>query len=311
VTAGPTASGPIGFASFQELQTEVYRRRDAGDRETALELLAAAGPSFPDQAAHVYLARVQLSAELGRIDEAIRVFAEALGAGCRYPLPVLRGETFAALHDIVEFERLEHIAAMRYDAELAASRPKLVVRAPSTGEPRGTLLVLHGNNSRADRTVPYWEHTLELGWRLALAQSAEISFTPGMFVWNDGAAAHSQLRRHLRDLEGRVMACGYSMGALRALELGASEPDRVAGVVAVGPYFPPSAVQPLAEALRVPAAIVVGRRDEHGWPGSEELARRVVAAGRRVHLDVLPGQGHGYPPDMAAALEKALRFLEA
>jgi len=308
VAADRTVSGPSSFASYQELQTEVYRRRGAGDREAALELIAERAGSFPDQAAHAYLTRIQLSAELGRIDDAIRLFGAALAAGCRYPLPVLR-EQLTPLHDIVEFERLEHIAAMRYDAELAASRPKLVLRTPRAGEPRGTLLVLHGNNSRADRTVPHWERALDLGWKLALAQSAEISFTPGMFVWNDGQLAQDQLRRHLRDLPGRVVVGGYSMGALRALELGVSEPKRVTGVIVVGPYFPASAVAPLAQALEVPTAIVVGRRDEHGWSGSEELTRRLVAAGRRVQITVVPDHGHAYPPNMGTVLEKALHFL--
>jgi hypothetical protein len=304
------------FASFQELQSEVDRRRDAGDRAGALELMSRECGAFPDQSAYAYFWRVRLLGELGRVEEALRTFAEALAAGCRYPLPVLRSELLAPLHEIVEFERLEHIAAMRYDAELAASRPKLVVRKPARvaataagGAAAGTLLVLHGNNSRADRTVPHWESALDLGWTLALAQSSEISWTPGMFVWNDGRLAHDQIGRHLNDLPGRIVAAGYSMGALRALELGASEPGRVSGVIAVAPYFPQAAVPPLSEALTVPAAIVVGRNDEHGWPGSEELARRLGAAGRRVRIVVVPDHGHGYPPNMAEGLASSLAFV--
>lgn len=283
--------------------------RGTGDVAGALDLMTREAGTFPDQSGYAYFWRVRLLGELGRLDEALRTFAEALAAGCRYPLPLLRSELLAPLHEIVEFERLEHIAAMRYDAEAAASRPKLVLRKPADRTPIGTLLVLHGNNSRADRTVPHWESALELGWTLALAQSSEISWTPGMFVWNDGQLAHDQLGRHLNNLVGRVVVAGYSMGALRALELGASEPERVAGVIAVGPYFPATAVPPLADALRVPAAIVVGRRDEHGWAGSEELARRLGAAGRRAQIAVVPDHGHAYPPDMPARLEAALAFV--
>lgn len=302
------SSSAAGFASYQELQTEWLRLRDAGDRAAAFDLVTRAGAAFPDQAAQAFLARVRLAGELGRVDEALRIFAEALAAGCRYPLPVLRSELLAPLHEIVEFERLEHIAAMRYDAELAASKPKLVVRRPSAA-PVGTLLVLHGNNSRADRTVPHWEAALELGWTLALAQSAEISWTPGMFVWNDAHRAQEQLRQHLDELGGRLVVAGSSMGALRALELAASEPGRIAGAIAVGPYVPKDAVGPLAEALAVPTAIIVGERDTEGRPGSESIARRLGERGVQVRLDVVAGLGHAYPPDMPQRLAAALKLV--
>lgn len=306
----------MAFASYQELQTEVFRRRGAGDRVGALELISAQAAAFPDQVAYSFLARVQLCGELGRIDDAVRLFAEALAAGCRYPLPVLRSGLLASLHEVMEFERLEHIAAMRYDAELAASRPKLVVRRPA-GPPRGTLLVLHGNNSRADRTVPYWEHALELGWTLALAQSAEISWTPGMFVWNDAHRAREQLVRYVEELGGAasgaaaspVVLGGYSMGALRALELAASVPGPVRGAIAIGPYLPREAADDLAGILRVPTAIIVGEHDQEGRHGAEAIARGLRDRGVPVALDVVPGIGHAYPPNMPDRLDGAVRLV--
>lgn len=301
------------FGSFQELQAETIRLRDAGQLAEAHDLMTNESRWFPDRSAHAYFWRMRLSGELGHLDEALRIFAEALADGCRYPLPVLRSSQLAALHETVEFERLAHIAAMRYDAELAASRPKLVIRHPA-GTPVGTLLVLHGNNSRADRTVPYWERALELGWTLALAQSAEISWTPGMFVWNDAARAREQLVRCVEELGdtagaagvGGLLLAGYSMGALRALELGASLPGPVRGVVAVAPYLPQEAAEHLAAALRVPTAITVGEHDREGRPGSETIDRGLRERHLRVRLDVVPAIGHAYPPDMAQRLGSAI-----
>lgn len=300
------------YSSFQDLQAEAVRLRDAGAPDQALELLTAEAHRFPDHTAYAYLMRMQLNAELGRMDEALRLFAEALSAGCRYPLPVVQGPRLARLHDTVEFTRLAHIAAMRYDAELAASRPKLVLRRPAAATV-GTLLVLHGNDSRADRTVPHWEHALELGWTLALAQSAEISWTPGMFAWNDAVRSREQLLHHVEELRragaGAPLAvAGYSMGALRALELACSVPAVVRGALAVGPFLPRDAADRLAGALAVPTAIVVGEHDGEARPGSETVVRALRDRGVPARLDIVAGAGHAYPIDMRQRLEAALPF---
>lgn len=303
------------YGSFQELQSEVARLRESGDLAGALALMAREREAFPEQAAHAYLWRAGLSASLGRVDDAVRIFAEALAAGCRYPLPALQSQALARLHEIVEFERLAHIAAMRYDAELAASRPKLVIRRPARDDALGTLLVLHGNNSRADRTVPHWEPAIGLGWRLALAQSAEISWTPGMFVWDDRAMAERDVAAHVARLRGdddvdprRVVLAGYSMGALRALQLAIGGLVDARAVVVVGPYLPPAELDALVAPRDVRSWITVGERDREGHPGSVALADRLRAAGIPVHLDVRAGLGHAYPEDMEHILADALTF---
>lgn len=297
------------FGTFQELQSEVARLRREGDPEGALALMAAEQAGFPGQIAYAYFWRIRLASELGRVDEALRIMGEALAMGCRYPLPVLQSEMLGPLREIVEFERLAHIAAMRYDAELAASRPKLVVRRPAA-RPLGTLLVLHGNNSRADRTVPHWEGALTLGWTLALAQSAEISWTPGMFVWNEERLALDQVRAHAAEL-GEVVLAGYSLGALRALQhaLGGAVPAM--GAIAVGPFLPPEQVAALVEPRRVPTWIEVGELDGEGHAGSLALGERLRSAGVPVRVEVRPGWGHAYPPDMERVLREALGFLRS
>lgn len=300
---------------FGDLQAEIVRLRDAGQLPEALDLIRREGHRFPDQAAYTYLARMRLNCELGHIDEAVRVLGEALAAGCRYPLPVLQSEQFGALRDLVEFQRLSHHAAMRYDSELGASQPQLVLRHPSK-TPVGALLVLHGNNSSVEQTAPYWEHACELGWTLALAGSAEISWSPGLFVWNDAARARSQVLQHLAELlrspelrPSRIVLAGFSMGALRALELAASDRERIAGVVAVGSYLPREAAEHLAGALSLPTAITVGERDMEGRPGSEMIERGLRQRGVHVRLDVVPGLGHDYPPDPARSLRAALSLF--
>ncbi|MGH2377225.1 MAG: alpha/beta hydrolase [Candidatus Limnocylindria bacterium] len=300
---------------FGDLQAEIVRLRNAGQLSEALDLIRREGHRFPDQAAYTYLASMRLNCELGLIDEGVRVLAEALAAGCRYPLPVLQNEQFKPLRDVAEFQRLAHHAAMRYDSELGATTPKLVVRRPAS-TPVGTLLVLHGNNSSTDQTAPHWEHARELRWVLAFAQSAEISWSPGLFVWNDPARARSQVLQHLAELSESVepphlpiVLAGFSMGALRALELAASVADRMSGVIAVGAYLPHDAAEHLAASLSIPTAIVIGERDEEGRPGSETIERGLRERGVPVRLEVVPGLGHDYPSDVARRFETALSLF--
>ena len=56
----------------------------------------------------------------------------------------------------------------------------------------------------------------------------------------------------------------------------------------------------------MPTFIAVGDRDKGGYEGSRALAARV---GDRVRLEVLPGQGHEYPPDVRAVIGDALAFI--
>src|SRR5437762_6166710 len=166
--------------------------------------MEAEGPRFPEQSANVHLWRMSLAVSLGRIDRAIRALEESLAAGCRYPAPMLRDwPAIAPLHDIVEFERLMHIAAMRYDAELAASRSTVIVERPeAVAPPSGLplLVALHGNNDTAEKTVPFWHRATQRGVVVAVPGSAEIALTPGLFVWNDADRAHKDVIGHVERL---------------------------------------------------------------------------------------------------------------
>ena len=72
------------------------------------------------------------------------------------------------------------------------------------------------------------------------------------------------------------------------------------GVIGVAPSFPPTSGYPeAARPLRV--AILHGADDPWaiGVPATAEALR---AAGHQVHVDAVPGLGHGYPDDFAGRL---------
>jgi predicted esterase len=310
------------FAEYGDLFDEIVRLREAGQADQALALIEAEGPRFRQQTAYVHLWRMSLAVALGRIDHAIQALDEALAAGCRYPAPMLRDwPAIAPLHEIVEFERLMHIAAMRYDAELTASRGTLIVERPDIVAPPGglpLLVVLHGNNSTAETEVPHWRAAVARGVVLAVPGSAEIALTPGLFVWNDADRAHmdvldrvERLVREQRVDPERIVLGGFSAGAWRALQLAYSPALHAKAVIAVGPWLPLKEVEPLASARPVRTFIAVGDGDKGGYEGSRALTDRLSAAGVPVRLAVSPGHGHRYPPDWDALLGKALDFALA
>lgn len=311
-----------GFATYAELLDEVVRLREAGDLDEALALVEREGPGFPQQTAFVHLWRVSLAVALGRTEHAIEAFAQAVAAGCRYPEPMLREwPAIAPLHDIVEFERLAHIAALRYDAELGASHPTLLVERPDAAAPVGglpLLVALHGNNRTAEVTLPQWSVATRKGFVLAVPGSAEISLTPGLFVWNDGERARRDVVAHVERLvreeridPERIVLGGFSAGSLRALQLAYGPALHARAAIAVGPWIPPEEVETLASARPVRTFIAVGDQDKGGYAGSVALAERLRARTVAVRLEVIPGHGHDLPPGWDRRLGDALDFALA
>lgn len=310
------------FAEYSDLFDEVVRLRQEDRVADALALMESEGPRFPRQTAYVHLWRISLSVALGRIDHAIQALDEALAAGCRYPAPMLRDwPAIAPLHDVVEFERLIHIAAMRYDAELTAAHPTLIVERPDTVAPPAglpLLVALHGNNETAENARPFWRGATARGVVLALAGSAEIALTPGLFVWNDADRAHRHVIDHVERLvreqridPHRIVLGGFSAGAWRALQVAYSPALHARAAIVVGPWIPLKEVGPLASARPVPTFIVVGDRDKAGYEGSAALADRLRGQKVAVERRVIAGGGHGYPPGWDALLAEALDFALA
>jgi predicted esterase len=329
------------FAGYFDLDTELARLWETGNAEAALALVAAERPNFPRQVALLHLWRMSLAVAVGRIDHAIQALEEALTAGCRYPAPLLREwPAIAPLHDFVEFERLVHIAAMRYDAELMASRPTLLVERPDlVAPPAGLplLVALHGTDWSVQETVPFWRAALACGYVLAVPGSAQIALAPGRFVWNDGHRAELEVTAQIERLVGeqrvdpdRIVLAGFSAGALRALQLAYGPAVHARAAIALAPWLPlrhtrqsPAApparviisgtkeIDELMSARPVRTFIAVGENDTGAHEGALTLAERLRQRGVPVATEVIAGEGHRYPPEWDAILGRALEFALA
>ena len=309
-------------ASFNELNAEVERLRDVGDRSGALELLTRSESLFPAQAALTLMLRVELLAMMGRASDALAALRGGLDRGYRYRGRWLRHERFAALTSQPDFGVLVERSDAQYERAQAVARPDLSILVPLERPVRyeRVLIALHGNNRTMEDTVPSWQSVVREGWVLAVPQSSEIGTTPGFFIWNDRERAGRDIETHVQTLSARLsvdpsrfVLGGFSMGARLALELGLSSRSPARKLLAIAAWLPD--FETLADLLEASVIhenrvyVVVGRHDASGYEGSVRLVDHLRTLGAHAEIEIHEG-GHEEPGDMPATLRRALRFLE-
>src|SRR5919204_3246695 len=272
-----------------------------------------------------YLREAQEHATAGHADEAIDVLERALADGCRYRREWLeRNEGLASLRDLSHFRDVIARSEARYAADAALARPKLMFAMPD--EPPDAfgyplLVVLHGNNSNASETAPYWSVMADAGWVVAVPQSSEIGMAPDTYVWNDRDRTASELTTHLEKVKhstqidiGRIVLAGFSMGGLQAIALPLAGKIKVRGIMPVAAWLPHvrefTALVENGAARMLRSYIVVGDQDP-SLAGARALFDLFNAHHMRTKLDVREGLDHDYPADMHATLARALEFLTA
>ena len=307
-----------------ELAEAARAKIDAGDPAAALAILAGAEAALPLHAGHIYSWRAALLAALGRAEDALDVLDAALAAGCRYKAEWLRDNPgLAPLQGLARFEGIVDRAASRYARMQVETRPALEAFIPTTPRPGHagypTLIALHGNNSNAPQTEPYWKSAARIGWLTAIPQSGEVGASPNSFTWNDRDRTLAEVEQHLRDLreqslvdENAVVLAGFSMGGLQALALVLTRRVRARGVLSVGAYLPHiREFRGLVESGNAAGTrfyIVVGDKDP-SVDGAKQLASELERAGVDVVLDTRADLGHAYPRDMDETLRRALTFI--
>jgi poly(3-hydroxybutyrate) depolymerase len=257
-----------------------------------------------------------------RRDEAVRVLADAVAAGCRYKKEWLAADAaLAPLLSEPEFARVAERANAQYETAAAAAKPHLTFAVPDTlpdafGYP--LLMVLHGNNSNAKETAPHWMSMADKGWVVAVPQSTEIGMSPDGYTWNDREGTAKQLdlqfdrvKRATEIDASRIVLAGFSMGATQAIALALTKRFMVRGVVPIAAWLPHieefTALVEGGAAKMLRAYVVVGSTDasRDGAAAFVDLLQRHKI---KAQLDVREGLGHEYPADMETTLETALAF---
>ena len=113
-----------------------------------------------------------------------------------------------------------------------------------------------------------------------LAESAAV-VVPVLLDW---------IEQNLPEVAGEIVLTGASAGGVGVFHAALAMPGRVAAILAMpGRTTGEASLETLAG---VPVLLMVGEHDRNWVTGSESTAERLRAAGAKVALDVVPGQGH-------------------
>ena len=113
-----------------------------------------------------------------------------------------------------------------------------------------------------------------------LAERAAV-VVPALLEW---------IEQNLAEAADEIVLTGASAGGVGVFHAALAMPGRVAAILAMpGRTSGEASLESLAG---VPVLLMVGEHDRNWVTGSESTAKRLRAAGAKVTLEVVPGQGH-------------------
>ncbi|MBU1307584.1 MAG: prolyl oligopeptidase family serine peptidase [Alphaproteobacteria bacterium] len=192
----------------------------------------------------------------------------------------------------------------------------------SGGVPQQAVVLLHGYGSDGADLIglaPHWQDILPDAVFIAPNGPQQCAQLASGYQWFDVSfegdrlakrqsgvmAARPVLVEFLTDLWAQTgiapeqtLLAGFSQGAMMALHVGLSLPERLMGIIGFsGAFLPPDGFGG-EQFARPPVCLVHGDSDNVVDPAhSAEADAALRAAGVAVHYHVSPGVGHGISPD--------------
>ena len=186
------------------------------------------------------------------------------------------------------------------------------------------LIALHGNNSTAKKTFPFWAQAISQGWITVVPQSPQAGDND-TFVWsNDIEQSKVYIKTQFDDIKEnipfdpqQIVIAGHSMGGLIAAESAIEGLIPVRGFVIIGPAVPfwdrsEELEKLLAEAHKreLRCYFILGEQDDAIFADKvNELADKIKAANIPCELENVPNASHDYTPEYDAALQRGLAFV--
>ena len=186
------------------------------------------------------------------------------------------------------------------------------------------LIALHGNNSTAEETLPFWAQAISEGWITVVPQSPQAGDNDA-FVWsNDIEQSKTYVKSQFDEIKEnisfnpqQVVIAGHSMGGLIAAESAIEGLLPVRGFVVIGPAVPfwdraekLEKVLPESYERGLRAYFIIGEQDDAIFADKViELANKIKSAGIPCELEIVPDATHDYTPEYDAALQRGLAFV--
>lgn len=197
----------------------------------------------------------------------------------------------------------------------ARARPGALVYAPGDPDERRVTVMLHGMCDEPQYECPYFAETVtRRSWLLCPRATLRCDGGGSIWPWQTferdiEASVERVSERHPGELDARRdrTLIGFSLGAIRGMDLAHSGSGRWTRVVLIG-----AKIHPDAERLRAAGVerllLAAGDHDMMKWQMAGE-ARRLVRQGYPAAFMSLGKIGHWFPRDFSVRLERGLAWV--
>jgi predicted esterase len=305
--------GKEALGDFKHRVVELLAR---DRREEARDAVLEARLRYPRQRALAVAWAAETLCRLDEPDTALDVLAEALDGGVWWWEQILRNNPpLAPLQGRSDFEEMIRRSESKRVRSSRALPP--IVYPPATA-PVGVLIPLHGRNDHHASFARRWEAARNVGFLVVVPTSAEATTSDGDIGWIDEEKAKRQvqsIRAGLSDdyRHSPVILSGYSQGARLAADWALSGAlPQIPGFVVVSlpaDCPPPTGPAPVTRPSVRPRGYVMTGEHDDDRPAAERFAAHLTERGVTVHLEVMAGMGHSFPPNFADRLPIALSHV--
>jgi alpha/beta superfamily hydrolase len=286
---------------FNDVSRDTMTLHSTGKYAEALAFLEGYDPEDIDQRAQIAYWRACLLSLMKDPAGALRVLTDAMDDHRIWysPATLREDDDLVSLRAEPGFGRLLEMAEDRFLEARASEAGKHLVfrRNRAYANPRGVVVILHGNNSNLHATQRAWEPLLEDGWTLLFVESSQIGYYTFGRVWNDYSRAREDIISALDSLTDSernfLVLAGFSRGARTAIQLALDGSVPATAVFAHEPAPSEGFASWYGEARprSIPVYLTIGEEDPDRNM-SEEIARVI---GESVRVRILAGASHEYP----------------
>lgn len=310
------------FATFAELAEKMVEHFQNKQYAEALELIRAEGDNFPNDRMDADYWKMVSAARVGNKQLLLEVARKSLADGLWYGELLWRqSPSYALLQGDPEFEQIvaESLEAQKRDMP---SEPVVITKLPSNHSDTSPLLIaLHGNQSTAEKTSPFWEPALEDGWAVVIPQSNQ-AMQKNALGWDGLETSFAYVKERFEALDipfnsEKVVIAGHSMGGFVAIRMALEGMLPVRGFIVNGPAVPYldeegelQKILPQAKERGLRAYFIVGEKDDAIFADKViELAEKMKAVGIPCEVELIPDATHDPNPAYDPALRRGLAFI--
>jgi len=313
----------MSYATFDQLTEQLVQHFQNQRYAEALELIMAQGDNFPESRMWADYWKMVSAARLENRQLVYEVARKSLEDGLWYGEFLWRqSPSYAPLQGDPEFEQIVADSLQAQFRDIPSTQPIVITKLPSNHSVESPLLIaLHGNQSTAERTLPFWEPAVLDGWVTVIPQSDQVMFK-NAFAWDDMEKSIAYVKGQYEALDipfdsKRVVIAGHSMGGLIAIRMALQGLLPMRGFVVNGPAVPyvdqPGELDPLLAPARdreLRAYFILGEDDDAiNTPEVENLAEKLKAAGISCEVEMVANSTHDYNPAYDPALQRGLAFI--